>query len=117
MDARTEEKERLITKQRLMQERGGVCDCCGKAQATQLHEMVSRGKTFRHTEARTLCYADEVVAILCHDCHAAIHDSNPKLQQAIWSHLFQRYGREQVVTRIGEIKMAMKSHLYVELPE
>lgn len=117
MDAKTVEKDRLVTKTRLMQEREGKCDCCGTGRATEMHEMISRGKTFRHSEARALCYSDEVVAMLCHNCHAAIHDKSPKLQQMIWKRLIARYGRKAVVDRVNEITSLMKSHLYVELPE
>ena len=114
--------ERLLAKYQMLKKRkgadgGSLCDLCRKNHPSNMHELVPRSHTLGSDRARILSYTAEVCSLLCSECHGRIHDIAPHEQDKLWLRQYELYGKQEVLARVDEIKRAMKSKLYVRLPE
>jgi len=61
---------RLATKAELLATEGPLCQQCGVALATDMHEIISRARCRGSVEAfTTVCRHVELCILLCQDCH------------------------------------------------
>ena len=100
--------DRLILRQRLLQ-RHPYCALCRVQKATDLHEIVSRGRTASNHEARRLSYVAELVVPLCRACHERAH--NPAIRKRLLAYNISLYGRERVVKALEVVQ----EHLHHQL--
>jgi hypothetical protein len=100
-------------------DRGGpgkaLCDMCQKNKGTQVHEMISRGRTIKNDTARSLSYNKHLCAWLCQDCHNKAH--SPKKARVLLLNNINKYGREAVKAAYDAVVDAMKLPLNIPFPE
>lgn len=104
---------RMRTKWVMSVERGGRCDMCG-APASDMHEIISRGRTVNNERARELSYSKEVCSLLCRECHENAH--NPEAQEILLRKNIDRYGYDAV----RDVYLAIEDELVsldIPLPE
>lgn len=115
------EAARMTTKWQMLVDRGGehyaTCDVCGRHKPSQMHEMIFRSSTFRHSTARELTYRKELCALLCVNCHHEIHHGAGVDERLLWQKLYRLYGYEAVVQAFDEVEETMKTTLGIILPE
>jgi len=91
-------------KQRVFRQRGGTCVLCG-APATDLHEIINRGRTLKDSVARELSFADPIVAPLCNTCNLGADNNETRL--ALLKLNVKFYGRMAVEKAIRDVYDAM----------
>jgi len=106
---------RMMMKNRMIIERGSLCEWCESRQATDLHELVNRGRTQHNDLARQLSYVEELCSLLCDECHDQAH--NPTARNFLLNRNIQTYGREKVQHALDLLKDSMGTQLNIYLPE
>ena len=96
-------------------DRGGFrsphCDMCGKTNATDYHEIASRGRTMNNNAARTYSFHRELCAFLCNQCHLnSAH--NPKVAEKLLLKNCKRYGWLKVRTHYDALESLMKTGIH-----
>lgn len=71
-------KNKRIVNKKLLQDKKGICEICGKKGQTEKHHIKSKGSGGNDTE--------ENLIELCRKCHRLIHDGNLKIKE-------KKYGR------------------------
>src|SRR5690554_2535669 len=78
-------------------DRGGfrtLCDLCKAERGTEIHHIVSKGRTQGSPEARDLSECKELLSLLCRECHAKAH--NPDVATALLRFNAVLYGEDEV---------------------
>jgi predicted nucleic-acid-binding Zn-ribbon protein len=115
------DRTRLLTKAKMVQHRGPLCEYCGERRATDMHEIICRSLTIGDDTAREISYRPELCSLLCRECHEVA--DNPQGDAALFSRnlrhyaLWNRCSHEQnpVVISFHELKELFPA-LAVELP-
>jgi hypothetical protein len=95
---------RAHTKFIMSRERKGRCDVCGMP-ASDMHEIITRGRTVKNEKARELSFKKEICALLCRKCHENAH--NPKTALLLLKKNVDRYGYAAVSEAFENVRQAM----------
>lgn len=94
----TFDEARYQARHSMFVDRGGygkaMCDMCGEKPATDMHELINRGRTMGNEEARRASFAPELCALLCPACHQKAH--NPIVRLSLLMQNTKRYGLDAV---------------------
>lgn len=72
-----------------------------------MHELISRGMTLGNEQARELSYQQELVSLLCPQCHEkADYDA---VDKALWANNIWLYGRKAVEAALARLQAVMKT--------
>ncbi len=114
----TFDEARYQARHSMFVDRGGygkaMCDLCGKRPATDMHELINRGRTMGNPEARSASFAPELCALLCPACHQQAH--NPDVRDELFRRNMERYGGGAVIEAANAFYRATRSEPTIILP-
>ena len=90
-------------KERLLVQRGGVCEHCYARQATDLHHcLIRRDKRFPQLNT------EENYMIVCHECHMSGIVDAKVVRDKFWKTQCRRYGAEHMQDWLDNLPMKVK---------
>ncbi len=100
-------------------DRGGfaaLCDLCHVNIATDMHEIIGRGRTVANDAAREASFDKHICSLLCQECHV-LNQRAEYNEAALLAFNMSLYGREPVLTAIKAVADLLHTPLMLDIPE
>jgi len=108
--------DRLVVKARKVTRTRGMCQWHGCTNiGTELHELISRGRTKNGSIARDLSYQEELTSLLCHLHHGVAH--NPEARTLLFQANYTLYGYPAVFDAFKRLLKATIGGVGITLPD
>lgn len=86
------------------------CELCEFNPASDLHEIITRGRTIGNVAAREYSFAMEITSILCHECHLEWAHRDI-VQVFLLNKNILRYGKLSVMDKYNIVSHSLKNEL------